>query len=787
MTTTSYKVSPNLYMVQNVLPGKAEAKPAVPEAVNHVLVIDCSGSMSYELPQIRQQCKNKLPKLLSERDTVSIVWFSGRGEFGTLLEGEKVAGLTDLQKVNAAIDRWLKPVGLTGFKDPLIEVSALADRVAKANPGAFSLFFMSDGCDNQGTKADILTAVKQVAPKLNAATFVEYGYYADRPTMTAMAEAAGGQLIFSKDFNSYDAIFEGAISGVVSGGPRIEHQLPAADYVGGIVFSIDGDALIAFKPEGNKVSVPEGTSQLFFLSPTPVGKVHAYDMTYVSRVCHETPASSNALSPSYFDAVYAAISLFAARMLPEVVRPLLKATGDVGYIEQFAKCFGKQAYSQFMEDAKAATFSSVKRFQQGWDPNKVPRDDAFTALDMLFLLSQDKDIRVAFNHNAFTYSKIGRSRTDSLNVLTSDEEMQLAELSAQLQNAKTPSEASTIAQAMVAITDKPEALKFTEDAVQAAAGYPVNNLTFNESRPNVSILVTRTGTVDLASRKDRPAEVPVSMPSKIMRNYAIIKDGLVNVATLPVMLTVAAEQELRGLMTSGHLPSDAVIFNADKNVSFIQFDKMPIINAQMVKNVSAKDLFEKEYRSLQNKGRQKVLNAVFKDFGEEAVKTGSTWASNYGEAGVAWLKEQGLTEHGGFSPKSVQVEATDFYMGKELSVKIKGLSSLPTLDKAKEAMAKKKITGAVQLMAPTIEAVESVRKVSSDLASLKTWVEGEKVKAVAAARQSMYDLATIKFGVVVGQKWFEEFSSLDENSMDIEVDGTTISCTVEMKEIEIKI
>ena len=46
------------------------ASQSVEVPVNHVFVIDCSGSMHYDLPKIRIQLKNKLPSLLKQNDTV---------------------------------------------------------------------------------------------------------------------------------------------------------------------------------------------------------------------------------------------------------------------------------------------------------------------------------------------------------------------------------------------------------------------------------------------------------------------------------------------------------------------------------------------------------------------------------------------------------------------------------------------------------------------------------------------------------------------------------------------
>ena len=262
MKTVSHKVSDSLYLVRQEVSDSAPKK-LVETPVNHVAVIDCSGSMSGDLPRIREQLKKKLPKMLKEKDTISIVWFSGRGQFGTLLEAEPVATLADLKDVNAAIDRWLKTVGMTGFKEPVEEAAALVSRVAKKRPGStFSLFFMSDGCDNQWPRQDLLKAVEKAAGSFSSSTFVEYGYYADRPLLTAMAEKAGGNLIFADDFDKYAPLFEAAMQKTLSGAPRAEVQVKA-DIVGGFAWALVAGDLVTFSVEGGKAHVPEDLAEVW--------------------------------------------------------------------------------------------------------------------------------------------------------------------------------------------------------------------------------------------------------------------------------------------------------------------------------------------------------------------------------------------------------------------------------------------------------------------------------------------------------------------------------------------
>ncbi len=269
-TTHSYKVADKLYLVRHPVPHD-KAPPAKPAEIptDHIMIYDCSGSMSWDLPKIREQVKKKLPKMLKKEDTFSAIWFSGRGQTGILLEKEPVATLTDLAAVNKAVDRWLAPQGLTGFKDPLEKAIGLAEKLG-GKGRVISLTFMSDGCDNQWPRGDILKVVEKLGPKVSSSTFVEYGYYADRPLLTAMAEKAGGALIFAEDFDRYEPAFEAAMTKKVSGGKRIEVAIKG-DPIGGFAYALDGGDLMTFAASSRTIAVPENLTEVWYLSPTAVG------------------------------------------------------------------------------------------------------------------------------------------------------------------------------------------------------------------------------------------------------------------------------------------------------------------------------------------------------------------------------------------------------------------------------------------------------------------------------------------------------------------------------------
>lgn len=785
--THSYKIADSLYLVRQTLAGSSQT-PAKPVEVptNHLFIYDCSGSMGYDLPKIREQLKKRLKSILGENDTFSAIWFSGRGQCDVLLEAEPVATLADLKNVEEAIDRWLRPIGLTGFKDPLEQATKLIDKIAKSNKNPFALCFMSDGCDNQGGRAEILKAAESVGAKVASATFVEYGYYADRPLLTSMAEKCGGTLIFAEDFNRYAPSFEAVLKKRPLGAKRVEVNI-GADAVGGFAYALaDGD-LTTFGLTAGKISVPEGLAEVYFLSPCEVGSV----------VGDLNGAGSSRTTGTDFDATYAALSLFATRGRSDVVFPLLKAVGDAALIDQFANCFGKQKYSEFMETAKAATFDPLKRFKNGYDPNKVPREDAYTVLDALNALQSNDENRVVFEHPAFKYTRIGRGRVDASDQLSPDEQAEVEKLTDEMRGLKDTKKLKAIVERIASITSKAAPLKFVEDEGSKKRGYSIDKLTFNEERPNVSIQVRKTGSVDIAGRipsgftGKELGKVPETFATFIFRNYAIVKDGLVNVEVLPVRLSDATKKAFADEITSGRLAPEFLVDDND-GITLLNLKVIPVVNRKMVKTVSAKAYFETQFALTKAQAAQKVYNAYAKEKLPSAKS--ETFAALYGEAAATWLKENGFSDNG-FAPTSTtQTESTDVYMGKKLKASIKGYSSLPSLKDFREKQAAKgKYNGPGELMKPYVEEVEAFlasdfyTKASDKDGVLKAWLNDRQKQATTECRKHLFAIAQQTFAIVVGQVWFSEFSSLDETELTVSAGTLQLACKVEQQEFEISI
>ncbi len=791
MIKTSYKIADHLFLVHQSVDTDAPAKP-MQRLTNHLLVVDCSGSMAGDLPRLRAQLKKKLPKLLADGDTLSVIWFSGRGEFGTLLEAEPVSTLVDLKGVETAIDRWLRPNGLTGFKEPLEEVGTLVARIRKKRPGSvFSLVFMSDGCDNQWSRAQVLAAVDAAGPAggssaddgLAAATFVEYGYYADRPLLTAMAERAGGQLIFAEDFDRYVPLVEAALAKRPTGGKRISVKVRDEALLGFVWTEGDGDLTTYRVLEKECVQVPEQTKAIAYLSnQTPMdGKFSSPHREPYGRMGDASPPQPT-VEP-FLRSAYAALSLFSVRRKPEIVLPILRVLGDAALIGEFGSLFGKQRYTVFMEAAKAAAFDPSKRYVKGYNPKAVPRDDAFSVLGMLRLLQSDDDNRILADHPAFAYRRIGRERVDALSVLTKEEQAQVDTLTEAMSKTKSVAKIKELTAEIAAITDKPTPLRFEPNP--CPEGYPISNLTWNEEKANVSILLRREGHVDLSARLPEPlcAVLPFRFPTFTFRNYTVVKDGIVHVQVLPVRLSAATLAALAAETDAGRLPAEVVM--SEGSLTLIHLDKLPVINRTMVEACAARPLFEAEWSLLGIQAQQKVYNSMIKELG--AARKSPSYLEKYGAEAADWLRDAGFTDSTGFNPSKVQTESTDFYMAKELSVKIKGYSSLPSLNEYREKVAKGKLNPPALLMKPAFDAASAYAK-GKTVDEIEVWLKDRSKSLDHLRRSLIVDKAQAVFTTTVGGTWFTDLPpDEDKASLTLTLGGQDVVCTAQAREVEVKI
>ena len=127
--------------------------------------------------------------------------------------------------------------------------------------------------------------------------------------------------------------------------------------------------------------------------------------------------------------------------------------GDKGVEAASQRLFGKLSDKlDAGQSAKLAATNPNLRLTKGYDPNKVPREDAFTVLELLHVISNDEGNRLMLGHPDFRYSRIGRGHVDSSTLLSSEEQAQVDALTEELKTAKGAKKIAELAGKIALVT-----------------------------------------------------------------------------------------------------------------------------------------------------------------------------------------------------------------------------------------------------------------------------------------------------------------------------------------------
>lgn len=709
---------------------------------NHVFVVDVSYSMYNVLPKIRQHLKNNLASLVKAKDTVSILYFSSRNQCGTVFVGQPVNTLEDLTDVHTAIDRYLKPIGCTGFVDPLKLSMDVANQLSEQNNNLNSLIFMTDGYDNEWSNDQILKECMMLPRSFTDISFLEYGWHCNRKLLEQMSEATGALHKFTENYEAYEPAFEEIISANTA--KRVEVEVGDATH---LVYIDDGIIRIVNAHNGIAL-VPENVSTAWSVGDNALEAVDTIDDEQI---------------------LYVTLYYAVHTMNPDLVWKILKKLGDVRLIKAYDNCFTKQDYSNAKDLIAGAVLSTANRFVDGIDYNMVPDENAITVADVLDVLVSANAV-VDTNSEFFSYNRTGRASVQK-------EDDTIAQLSDQIASASTAEERKELA--MKLVEHEEWTPKFTPCPLSLVS---MNKLVSNGSRPNISINTDIKGSVAIPESIQIKYGLPHKVDTKIYRNYTVVKDGIINMKQLPVIIH---ESQLETLVNTG-VKGD--VYNMDPikgDVSIIvHLDSVPLVNRAMTKGLSGKDFLTKHVQLQELKAMQKV----FKFYREELVgKVNATGlADKYGADAAKFLSENGIRDYG-FSPKSTRAESTDFYMSKELNVKIKTLSSLPSVNAViKKIETGKKLNAADHLMKLALDSYEQLKSMCDTDEQLAENLKTQTANKIGKVRFLESELSKTMYGIVVAHSWFADME-LEDTKMAIPYNGYTFDCEIVLEEKKIKI
>jgi hypothetical protein len=369
-------------LIPIVIPSNQQHDPESP--VHRIFAIDCSGSMGGSLKDIRTQLKNKIPTSIRPQDFMTLIWFSGRSEFGTIFEHISILDLNDLNKINTAIDRYLNTVGSTGFVQPI----RLAKELALKYSQKPQVFFLSDGGENSWPRQECEDAFADM--KDVPLVVVEYQYYCDRDFLKRLAELANGVSIFNEEFKDYDDSFGVFMKNSVNTFQPLQTVRP--------VIYMENNNLVIKNPVNGSVRVP-----------SHIDTVWTVDQGALFSFATNNRDKMDPLVRLVYIAMLYAIQTKESFIMNHCISVL----GDVYVAKRYSVCFSKQDYSRLSEHIRNCILDPEQyAFLDGVDLSYQPKDDAFNVVQLLQVLQQDDRTRFYPYHHSFAYSRISKEVKD---------------------------------------------------------------------------------------------------------------------------------------------------------------------------------------------------------------------------------------------------------------------------------------------------------------------------------------------------------------------------------------
>lgn len=720
------KVKDNLYLYEQVVP--QQEKGTKKETLNHIWIYDRSGSMYNLLSDLANDLIERA-QTIPPGDTITLGWFSSEGDFRFMLKGFKISEERDYKAVTDIINANKTTLGCTCFSDILLDTENVINDLAAISPN-FALCFFTDGypvvSNYKKELANIQKAISNIEASLSSVMLVGYGDYYNKELMSDMAERFGGMLVHSRDLKAFNVSMD---SFLVDARERDLKQIIdlACPSSLGVIFSVNGSSINLYQPNDShqiRYSPTKGSDNRIYILTENFLK----ESTEVVFTDDTVKGNNDQVEP-FVKAAYAASVILTQKTKTDAALDVLAALGDKAFINEVNNAFTNAEYGKAEASIQSAITSAEERFKQGRDTKYLPAADAFCLLDLLELLMADENAYFYPYHEDFNYKRIG-----------------------------------------IPTKNKEGYPKFVAEGVIKC---PLEGLTWNSTKLNLSIRAKINGTVELKEGYQEHGFEPI-FKTWIYRNYSLVRDGFLNILALPVSISATSFSKLQqeGVIAAGEKWSN------EDQVYTLKLDAIPIMNRSIAQGkTSATDICRKSYQELELEAKIKVLNFLKNELDPEGTKLQKTV---YTPEQEAFLETNGIGRNG-YAPPVEKQEATDKYFAKEFEIKIAKHSSLPKVDEIRTKMKDgKPINPPGMLIKKGLELYQDNAANLPEAEQLK-WLDETVVKLKIELIKIRNDMQKTKFAIMLGKKWFDEFTSRENNTLTI--DGIEYSITV--REVEV--
>lgn len=707
------QIRPDLFLVEQSIVKKSQPKKKDP--ANHIWIYDRSGSMYGLLNGLVNDLKEK-SRTLAVGDSLTLGWFSSEGEYNFILKGFRIASDADYEILDTVLDKNKSTLGTTCFSEILDSTEQVIEDLSVLSSN-FSLCFFTDGYPvvrNYNKEIErIFSAVSKLNGKINSALMVGYGNYYNKSLLTEMAEKIGGAVTHSESLSEFKTYLDLFIKDSYGCQSKILLHLDCpTDLSWGTVFTVQGNKVILLNQESGAVKFSpsdEVVDSIYTLTSKKPIRADAVTLT-------QKDVSKKGAHEPLVRGLYAAAMVMCQKGKTDVAMDIVAAVGDVGLVDVLTNAYTPMEYGVAEKELVSAALNTSSRYVKGYKKDYLPDPEAYCLLDALDTLSADPQAYFYPRHELFEYKRVGV---------------------------------------------KAEQVDATPDfEAEPEVKVSVSDLVWNSKMLNLSLRARIPGKIRLTGSYKKLG-LNKDYPTHVYRTYTLVKDGFLNMKSLPVSLSFSSFVEFQdnGLIGLG------LKYISDK-VYLVELDKVPVINRGMAEGrtsaVALADLIIAEYGF---KGKLKSLKYYKdKEVGDSTEKVGVF--AGLSDEQVTYLEKFYVTKNG-FSPPVEKEEPKDFYSAKEFEVKVKGLSSFPKVEDVEtKLLANKKLTTADQLVAAGIQAYKGSGVANKDKQTRIEWLNEAITDCSIQQRKVSREIQETKFAVLLAKKWFSEFKTREENVLE---------------------
>ncbi len=740
---------------------KATPKSVAQSAIHYINLFDRSGSMYGEIDDVIDQAQ-LLFSQIRPQDFWSVIWFSGTGDFKTLLKGAQYN-----QKLHDLLDTLRSVRGTTCFSESIAESSKIIDELGSIAENVVITLF-TDGMpvvSNVSREMNLCRSlVEGMRNKIIAFNTIGFGNYYNREFMQSLsAESEQGRYVHISRIREFEPVYrETAERARDLSQCSLTLTVPGASilYQSGKFVQLREHTLTLdhVDLEDNQITVlvPKGTSLATGRLSVGDEGHHSVSLQANGKVAltqkEVEGLSFKATKPFYAspEVLYGyTCALYADKKSKRAREILVRNLGDKIAADAIASSF---TYAEMGETTKRLEEAVVGegRWMGTCDASYLPKRDAFCVMDVLDALASSSTNKYV----PFAYK--------SPTVGFTPGQLAARELLKPYQRVREK------------MVDTQNIFEYTEDEVQV----PCDDLVYAEDRPNISLRFTVPGYVRLNARAASRVGLPEEYPAKRFQTHTFIKDGNLNMSNAEFILDTPTYD----FLVLQNVPH--TVLDEDGGRMIIHLEKLPLINEKIMEAslLDRQDLAHNTREMTKQEALQKVLRSEIKRT-KETLGLAAEMSEDFSaltEEQIQVLLDHGIDKrstYGGISRKTEErTENADYYEVRELSLYPVGVSSLPSVnDVQKKIDVKKVLTPREQYIANAMSQVGSL---------LKGTITGEDAlyaleTDLAFCKQRLGHLrsqmAAFKIGIVL-QADFESFSGLDFNEKGTaEFDGVCLS------------